>query len=120
MTELFYFEPPVAYDLPPTLPNPRPRYINAHARWKGGQRRGRSVLKLDGVYQTIDTPTVDQTLAASEVYMGGHIYTVTSLVAAALVAAGYTIIFGYSGFLLTESLDRLVTESGDHLITEFA
>lgn len=92
ITQYFYFEPPVAYDLPPTLPNPRPRYINAHARWKGGQRRGRSVLKLDGNYITIDTPTVDQTLAATEVYMGGHIYLITDVIADALVAAGYTVI----------------------------
>lgn len=91
-TQYFYFEPPIAYDLPATLPNPRPRYLNAHARWKGGQRRGRSVLKLNGVYQTIDTPTVDQTHAATEVYMGGHIYTITNITADALVAAGYTVI----------------------------
>lgn len=91
ITQYFYFEPPIAYDLPPTLPHPRPKYLNAHARWKGGQRRGRSVLKLNGVYVTIDTPTVDQTLAASEVYMGGHIYTINNITADALVAAGYVV-----------------------------
>lgn len=91
ITQYFYFEPPIAYDLPPTLPHPRPRYLNAHARWKGGQRRGRSVLKLNGVYVTKDTPTVDETLAATEVYMGGHIYTINNITADALVAAGYAV-----------------------------
>lgn len=90
--DYYYFEPPIVYDLPPTLPDPRPRYINAHARWKGGQRRGRSVLKLDGAYVTIDTPTVDQTLAATELYQGGHVYTVEKSIANALSAAGYTVI----------------------------
>lgn len=50
---------------------------------------GRSVLKIDGTYVTIDTPTVDQINSATEYYAGGHIYTVDSLVAAALTAAGY-------------------------------
>lgn len=89
--EYYYFEPPIAYDLPPTLPNPRPRYLNAHAKWKGGQRRGRSVLKLDGAYVIIDTPTVDQTIAADEVYQGGHVYTVTAITAQALTDAGFTV-----------------------------
>jgi hypothetical protein len=87
----FYFEPPIAYDNPPTLPRPVPKYINAHARWKGGQRRGRSVLKEAGVYRTVDTPTVDETLAAEEVYMGGHIYTIPNTIAEALSTAGYVV-----------------------------
>lgn len=90
--DYYYFEPPVVFDLPPTLPPPvRPRYINAHARWKGGQRRGRSVLKVAGVYSTIDTPTVDQTISATEVYQGGHIYTIPRVIAQSLVDAGYTV-----------------------------
>jgi hypothetical protein len=89
--EYYYFEPPIAYDLPPTLPNPRPRYINAHARWKGGQRRGRSVLKIAGEYTIIDTPTVDQIASADEVYQGGHVYTITAAIANGLVAAGFTV-----------------------------
>ena len=89
--QYFTFEPPIAYDLPPTLPDPRPRYINAHARWKGGQRRGRTVLKIAGTYSLVDTPTVDQTNSADAVYMGGHIYTVDQTEADALSAAGYTV-----------------------------
>lgn len=87
-SQYFYFEPPIAYDLPPTLPHPRPRYINAHARWKGGQRRGRSVLIKSGVVTVLDTPTVDQTLAADYVYMGGHVYVIPDTEANILSAAG--------------------------------
>lgn len=90
-TSQWLFEPPVAYDLPPTLPNPRPKYINAYARWKGGQRRGRTVLKNGSVYTTVDSPTVDQIAAADEAYLGGHIYTVDGVVANNLVAAGYSV-----------------------------
>lgn len=91
ITQYFYFEPPVVYDLPPTLPHPRPRYLNAHARWKGGQRRGRSVLRTGSSVTVLDTPTVDQTLAADAVYMGGHIYTITNFEADILSAAGLTV-----------------------------
>lgn len=72
------------------------------------------------MYQIIDTPTVDQTLAADIVYMGGHIYPVTEEEAASLIAAGFTIILGYPGRLLTEDSNYLTTESGDRLMTEFA
>ena len=88
----FMFEPPIAYDLPPTLPEPtRPRYLNAHARWKGGQRRGRTVLKNSGVYTIVDTPTVDQINSADIAYQGGHVYTIDSDEAFALIAAGFTV-----------------------------
>ena len=50
---------------------------------------GRSVLKIDGTYQTIDYPTQDQIDSATEVYLGGHIYEVSSATATALTTAGY-------------------------------
>lgn len=50
---------------------------------------GQSVLKTNGVYETVMTPTVDQIAAASEVYQGGHSYEVSDAVATALTAAGY-------------------------------
>lgn len=50
---------------------------------------GRSVLRIAGVYQTIDTPTQDQIASATEYYAGGHVYEVTQTVADALTAAGY-------------------------------
>lgn len=112
---VYMFEPPIAYDLPPTLPEPtRPRWINAHAKWKGGQRRGRSVLKYAGTglyplatlfpgetlfpvnvtnttYVIVDTPTVDQMAAASFTYQGGHVYEITPEEAALLQNAGFTV-----------------------------
>lgn len=51
---------------------------------------GRSVLKIDGVYQTIDTPTQTQIDSATEYYAGGHEYVVSTTVGAALIAAGYS------------------------------
>ena len=50
---------------------------------------GRSVLKIDGVYVTIDTPTQAQIDSATEYYAGGHVYTVDAATAEALTAAGY-------------------------------
>lgn len=116
----WYFEPPVALDLPPTLPEPtRPRYLNAHAKWKGGQRRGRSVLKHGSVYTIVDTPTVDQMAAADIAYQGGHIYEVTAAEAYALFLAGFNVYHG-TDLLTTESGDFITTESGDLLQVEYS
>jgi hypothetical protein len=49
------------------------------------------VLKFGDTYTVTDTPSVDETLAADKVYMGGHIYTVDSDEAADLVAAGFSV-----------------------------
>ena len=53
--------------------------------------RGRSVLRIGGVYQTIDTPTNVQVDSATEVYLGGHVYVVDQTTADRLTAAGYTV-----------------------------
>lgn len=42
-----------------------------------------------GVYATVRTPTTEAIEAATEVYIGGHDYTVSQTVATALTAAGY-------------------------------
>lgn len=52
--------------------------------------RGQSVLRIDGVYVTIETPTQAQVDSATEYYAGGHVYEVSAAVASALEAAGYT------------------------------
>lgn len=82
------FQPPVAFTQPRVLPRTKGP---AGALWSRYSARpvGRSVLKLDGEYQTIDTPTIAQTVAATELYQGGHEYEVSDEVAAALTAAGY-------------------------------
>lgn len=116
----WYFEPPVAYDLPPTLPEPtRPRYLNAHAKWKGGQRRGRSVLKHGNTYTIVDTPTVDQMAAADIAYQGGHVYEVTPEEAYYLHAAGFNVYHG-TDLLTTEDGDFITTESGDLITVEYS
>ena len=51
--------------------------------------RGVSVLETGGVYATVPFPTTDQINAADTVYLGGHIYDISSDEAAALTAAGY-------------------------------
>lgn len=91
VTQYFYFEPPVVYDRPTTIHPPRPKYINAYARWQGGQARGRSVLRTGSNVQVIDTPTVDQTNAADAYYAGGHIYVIDNNEAEILSAAGLTV-----------------------------
>ena len=58
-------------------------------RHYGGQPEGQSVLKISGTYSTIPYPTQTQIDSASEVYLGGHVYTIDSATATALTNAGY-------------------------------
>lgn len=51
--------------------------------------RGQTVLKINGTYATYDCPTNTDMDSATEIYQGGHVYTVTTAQAAALTAAGY-------------------------------
>lgn len=53
--------------------------------------RGRTVIKIAGVYLTVDTPDQATLALATEVYLGGHEYPVSDAVAAALTAAGYEV-----------------------------
>lgn len=95
------FEPPVAYDWTfadgATKPGER-RYWTYY----GTQPRGRSVLKTAGVWTVVDLPTTAQIRTANTIvdingqtvpgYLaGGHVHTVTDLVATELVADGFTI-----------------------------
>lgn len=48
------------------------------------------MLKINGTYRTVDTPSQTDLDSATEVYLGGHVYAVTQAVADALNAAGYT------------------------------
>jgi hypothetical protein len=50
--------------------------------------RGLSVLKLGNAYKLIDTPSTDDTEAASEYYAGGHEYEVTDQQKTDLLNAG--------------------------------
>lgn len=90
-----------------------------YARHRASQPRGRTVLKKSGVYTIHDGPTVDQVNSADIAYLGGHIYEVTDAEAASLIAAGFSIILGYPGHLLTEDGDFLTTEAGDRLMSEY-
>lgn len=88
------FQPPVAYDRPLSLPNqrsPQARLAHRLLRHYGPQPRGRTVLKIDGVYQTVDYPSQALLDTATEIYLGGHVYEVEPNVAQALTAAGYTV-----------------------------
>lgn len=83
------FQPPVVNDVPTVLPDPHPG--NALFRHYGLRPRGRTVMKVAGVYATYDYPYQGTVDLATEVYLGGHVYTVTQAVADALTAAGYTV-----------------------------
>lgn len=83
------FEPPFVLDVPTTLATRHPG--NALMRHYRPGPRGRSVLRIAGAYQTIDTPTQTQIDAATEVYLGGHVHQVDQATADRLVAAGYTV-----------------------------
>lgn len=82
------FQPPTVNDNPAVLPETSGLALRLF-RYFGPYTRGRSVLKIAGVYSTWDYPSDLDIAAASEVYLGGHVYIVTDSVAAALTAAGY-------------------------------
>lgn len=92
------FSPPTIEDLSPLTTEKGPEFKTTE-EWRMSQRlfrhygaraRGRSVLKIGGVYTIIDTPTSTDIDSATEYYAGGHIYTVSQAVADALAAAGFT------------------------------
>ena len=82
------FTPPVAADLPWVNAETPPPARNLYRHY-GPAERGRSVIRVGGVYRTVDSPDQITLSAATEIYLGGHVYTVTATVAAALTAAGY-------------------------------
>jgi hypothetical protein len=84
------FSPPTVADIPRVLPETRGVAYRL-MRHYSPTVRGRSVLRTAGVYRTLDNPSQTDIDAASEVYLGGHIYTVTQTVADALTIAGYTV-----------------------------
>lgn len=85
-----FFEPPIVYANPAVLPNTRGTQ-RALFKYYGPYPVGQSVIKVGGVYKTITSPDQLTLLTATEIYMGGHIYEISSATAAALVAAGYTV-----------------------------
>jgi len=101
------FAPSVAerfYTFVPPIDQNGPRKLPEHARRRAGvsrmandlagfygTSRSMSVLKIDGVYRTIEGPDMDQINAASEYYAGGHVHEVTAQVAELLEAAGYEV-----------------------------
>lgn len=84
------FEPPIVHDVPRILPETTgvPFLLMRHY---SELPRGRSVVKVSGSYQTVDNPEQSLLDAATEVYLGGHIYTVTADVAEELIDAGFTV-----------------------------
>lgn len=82
------FIPPTADLTPPIQVEHRGPAFALFRHYKS-RACGKSVLKIDGTYTTVVNPTVDQINAATEVYLGGHVYEVSDAVATALAAAGY-------------------------------
>lgn len=100
----YYFAPPVVYSVPTSLSDPREarrQGVNASTNRLfshfSPRARGRTVIRVAGVYQTVDFPSQALLDTASEVYLGGHVFEVTDTVAAALTAAGYTLYEGSPG-----------------------
>jgi hypothetical protein len=60
-------------------------------RYYGGNPQGRSVVLVGGHYAIVDNPYADVLVGAEGTgwFLGGHVYTVTSAVAAALTADGF-------------------------------
>jgi hypothetical protein len=86
------FHPPTIEAVPSVLPpgTPgQPRTAYSLMRHYGLNPRGRTVLKIAGTYATYDCPDANLVASATEVYQGGHEYTITAAQATALTAAGY-------------------------------
>jgi hypothetical protein len=87
---IYRFEPPVVAEVPRTAGGP-----GSHDRFWSHIRRGGvggTVLKhMDGTYSTVVSPTTAEMQAAAAAYLGGHVYYVSAAEAAALIAAGYTV-----------------------------
>lgn len=86
------FQPPTIDAVPSVLPWGAPGQsaaMYALMSHYGLNPRGRTVLKVNGVYGTYDCPDANLMASATEVYQGGHVYTISSTQAAALTAAGY-------------------------------
>ncbi len=113
-----YFTPPVVYDSPPST-SETSRGVLLYARHRPPQPRGRSVVKIAGVYTTVDGPPMELQNSAEVTYLGGHIYEITDEEAAALLAAGYSILLGIPGLITTEDDFDLETEDGDNLLSEY-
>jgi hypothetical protein len=85
------FNPPTTFDNPSILPDTTgvPFLLFRHYN---GRERGRSVVKISGVYTTVDyaDQLVYEGLEESvDYFLGGHVYEVTDEIAAALIADGY-------------------------------
>lgn len=89
----FSFTPPYVLDLPPVLPETR-GLQRALWRYAPNRPRGRTVIKENGTYTTLDAVvlTPERVAAAQALYLGGHVYAVDEAEAASLTAAGYTVI----------------------------
>lgn len=85
------FSPPLSYDMVSVLPETRGVQRQLF-RYYAGNPRGLSVVKVAGHYTTVDTPYAATLVGTEGVdwFLGGHVYTVTSAVATALNADGYT------------------------------
>lgn len=82
------FTPPIALHNPPVGPEHRGIAYRLF-RYLGPQPVGRSVLRIGGVYSTVDMPDQLTLATATEVYLGGHVYPISAETATALTAAGY-------------------------------
>jgi hypothetical protein len=51
--------------------------------------RGISVLRKNGIYSSYRYPSLEETLNAEEVYLGGRIYDIDEATKNSLTAAGY-------------------------------
>lgn len=99
---VFTFQPPIVYDASPISHSDSDRPINqSFEDWLIAKKlfrhfksraRGRTVLKVDGEYYIVDTPTEEELAVAEAAYLGGHVYVVDSATKDELQAAGFEVI----------------------------
>jgi hypothetical protein len=82
------FQPPVAYDLPRVTADTTgvPYLLMRHY---SPLPRGRSVVKTAGVWALSDLPDSTGLVEGTDLFLGGHVYTVSDAVATALTTDGF-------------------------------
>ncbi len=92
-TLIYWFTPPatkVRINPDNLHPRPDPRTA-AWSRWFSSRSATKTVLLTGGTFTEVETPSPAQLAAADDYWRGGRMYQVDDDVAAALIAAGYTV-----------------------------
>lgn len=82
------FQPPTVEDVPRVLPDTRGAALLLMCHYSP-LPRGRSVIWESGHFVTRDEPDSTGRVEGVDLFLGGHVYTISDAMAAVLTADGY-------------------------------